>query len=283
MRIIWYEHTFQDATDYLDLVLTGDWHLGTACCKKSCIRRAVQRVVDNPKNTRAILMGDLGDYICYKDKRFEPGVLDKDMPANVDVCKWTRDMVLDYVQPLEGQTIACLTGNHELTALKDTHENPMDIVAYKLNAVHLGYSGIIKLRCMKPPGFPRKVLEIFVHHGTGSARTEGAKINKVHAFGDHYEADIYAMGHVHSLYTGMKPILYASDSRRPVLVDKNRHFILTGSALRAHLPCEQESSAVTYVEQAAYPPVPLGWVELRIWPWGGENKQPRIESTEVKG
>lgn len=268
------------ATDYVDVVFHGDWHLGTSCCHIGCIKSMINRVAEAP-DAKLILMGDLGDFIMYKDKRFSAAILDPRMSISTNILDWTKQQIKELLSPLADQNklIAMLTGNHEETAFRDFHQNPIDIIADHMHTVNLGYSGFVKL-CFK---YMRrsKVVDIYLNHGRGNARTDGGKINTVHAYANQYNANIYAMGHVHKVHSDFVPTLSASNGNNPILVADNKYFLLTGSALKAHLPGTLASSCSTYVERASFPPVALGWVELRIWPWGGKNGGLKIESRDV--
>jgi len=276
MRII--TKQFPPAEEY-KLSFLGDWHLGTAACDESYIQSSIAKIAEEP-NHYIIGMGDYGDFIHTRDKRYNEDVISRELLAADNLFTWQVEKITGFFEPVRDRVLCLLTGNHELTGKKFYYTNPVDVVSYNLEVPHLGYSGFVRLKFTEHT--MRRVITVFVHHGYGAGRTSGAKINKVHAFAQDYDADIYAMGHVHEVHSSTKPILGVSRNGKR-LVAKNKHFLITGSALKAHLPDRLDSSGTTYVEQAAFPPVAIGHVEVSIRPFAGKYNEPEIRATEVLG
>ena len=255
----------------------GDWHLGAASCDEKYIQNAILTIALDPDHY-VVGMGDYGEFIHTRDKRYNEEVISKEVLASNNLFEWQVNRAVRYFKPVKERLLYLLTGNHALTAKKFYYTNPVNRIASLLGTESPGYSAFIRLTFKL--GKATRLITIFTHHGVGGGRKIGGKVNKVVEFALDHKADIYAMGHVHEAHTHIIPLMDTTAfSNR--LVGKNRFFLLTGSALKAYLPEGQKG--VTYVERAAYHPVAIGHVEVRITPFVGKHKEPRIEAVEILG
>jgi hypothetical protein len=124
---------------------------------------------------------------------------------------------------------------------------------------------------MRKSGHPRIVencmselssqtFRIYGHHGSGGAATPGGKLNRLLRFMNDFDADIYAIGHVHDVVVKSWPRIGANNACDK-LIEIPRIGIVTGSYLRTYT-----QGSTGYGEVKGYSPVPLGAVAVEIEP-----------------
>ena len=148
-----------------------------------------------------------------------------------------------------------------------------------MGAPCLGYcafSDISFLRCPSVPAptlvraFHESVMDdtkcstyrvrFFLHHGAGASRTEGGKLNRLIAFMERFDADVYFSAHCHDQVAKRVAILTASPDCTK-LQEKSRLGIITGTYLRTY-----HQGSCTYGEVKGYLPVPLGARYVKVKP-----------------
>jgi hypothetical protein len=87
-----------------------------------------------------------------------------------------------------------------------------------------------------------------------------------------FEADVYAMGHVHELAFTTTQKLYVD--RKLHIAEKIQYYILTGGFLRGYCP-----NSTSYIEKKMLRPTRLGSAKISITPF--HNNSFRIEPGEV--
>ena len=261
----------------------ADIHLGNRACAKDQLQADIDFVRDDPYSLWW-LVGDYADFISYKDSRFDPEMVDREIEVEhlVSMGIYLTGKLLALFAPIKDKAIAAGYGNHELRYLRDNEQMELHNQLCK----HLGvpsfrYSGFFDLyfefaaglkkpqiiRNPEPARIMRKGqrrLRVFSHHGAGAAATPGGKINTlqraVNMIGD---ADLVVMGHLHEqIARGV--IRLTTDPLCRTIQHKAVLALMTGSYLRTY--CQ---GVTGYGEVKLYPPSVLGVARATFRPEDG--------------
>ena len=266
--------------DVWPLYTLGDCHLGNVGCSVEHLGADVERVRANPL-ARVILMGDLADYIGQTDKRWDaatitPGARVKDL---ADWGMYLSKLVVKTFKPIAGQIIGALSGNHEATFQARQAQQCHAWTCQELGIRDLGYSCFLDLCFRRSVGAkkrPARRYRLFAHHGAGAAATAGGKINRLVAFMNSMEADIYLVGHVHEKDVKRTETLAANDLCE-ALTSRKKLGLFTGTYLRTY----HEGTNAGYGERAGYRPVALGCSVVEFQPFGHDWEH-RAESVSAR-
>lgn len=267
MEIIDYEITYKSKRDKINLIGLGDIHLGHAGCDKQKLAQVIDYIKNN-QNCYWIGMGDYAECINITDKRFDAGSVDPEFRVSdlSDLVSKEYREIKKLLNPIKDKCIAILCGNHEETIrLKHSRDIALDL-ARELKVrpkqrLYLGYSGFIRLK-LKRVGVKGKhhslIYLIYVHHGWGSARTSGAKVNRLDNFTRGFDADLVMIAHEHKKVIA-PPITMLSVPLRGErkLVERKRLAVMTGGFLRGY-----QQGTQSYVERKGYNPSDLGIVKV---------------------
>jgi hypothetical protein len=77
---------------------------------------------------------------------------------------------------------------------------------------------------------------IYASHGFGSAKTDGAALNRLVAQSEGFDADVYLMGHVHRKACNDTDILKITTKQEPRLIEHKKLFGVTGTFLKCYEP-----------------------------------------------
>ncbi len=243
----------------------GDVHLGAKHCDEEKFQTTIDRIARDP-NALVFLMGDLGDFIGTRDKRFEMGLV-ADWIDRGDVVGSQILELQTRLAPIEKKVIGVLDGNHEQKVLKESSLRIKGQLLVRFPKwVDLGYSALVRI------GFERKSSKghghgvhpptLFLHHGWGGGRTY-ADVNHFFPLFAHYAADWFILGHTHKRYAG-DAVLMAID-RMGKLVERRRLWGRSGTFLKTAM-----QGLAGYGEEAGYPPVWRGALMIRYIPETGE-------------
>jgi hypothetical protein len=173
------------------ILLVGDAHLGSLTFKEKLFKRVIEYIRTHP-NVRVIFMGDLFEGLTIDDKRYQRDRIKIHEPLG-------QLMVMkDILEPIKGQIVCILEGNHEHTLRKFGN---LSETLSKMLGVGYGTSvAVVRVQ---------NSFDIFVAHGSGSMRhsANDPKVLKVHQL-DYLKKKlkhrwgsslIMACGHYHKL------------------------------------------------------------------------------------
>jgi hypothetical protein len=231
------------------LYCLGDIHAGTVHCVEDKVKAKVQEIAQN-KNAMWIGMGDYGEWITPKDKRFDPNqcaIADWVEPDNIgeSQTKW----IVDLFSPIKDKCIGLLYGNHEDSIRVYNHENVQKNICERLGVDNLGYSAFIRMIFTRGQG--HYVATGAFTHGAGCAITEGAKINSLTRFMKSTEADIYGYAHLHDYIPKSFSRLVVNDKGN--IKSKVAIGAITGSWFRTYT----QGVIASYGERKCYPPTEI--------------------------
>ena len=248
------------------LYAIGDCHIGNAGCAIEKLREDVERAHDD-KDSVVLLMGDLADYIGPDDnKRWDPSTITPDVPVK-KLAQWGQylaECVVNVFRPLKGKIIGSLYGNHEHQFMRRAAAEQLhNWVCTELGTRNLGYCCFFNLSFRRGTDqIATRSYRVFAHHGAGSARTAGGKMNRLVSFMLTNEADVYLVGHLHERDVKRIDTL-ATDKDCKEIKSRKRLGVFTGTYLRTY----NQGPESGYGERAGYVPVPLGCSVIEFNPW----------------
>ena len=271
-------------SDEIRLWNFADLHHGNRGVAHDKLKADIQRVKDDPYSF-FMLGGDMIEAIGYRDKRFDPEILDEAIPAKDLGALGVRLMsdVRDMFKPVAHKCIGVMDGNHETVyQIATEQQHLVHWLCVELGVPYMGYSCFFDLvfvrksRVSAPTlllntGKPHKLLSnvgdlhcwsvrFFAHHGAGYAQTPGGKLNKLIQFMDYFQADVTFIAHIHD-QEAKRLVRLRADDKCEHLVDIPQLGIVTGSYLRTYA-----EGPAGYGEKKGYRPVPLGAVAAKFTP-----------------
>jgi len=257
-------------SDAVRIMPLGDIHIGAKACDEKLFRQSVKYIKDN--NLYWIGMGDYCDFINKKDPRFDLASLADwiQRPELADLAKAQRNRFLDIVRPIASRCLGLIAGNHEGTIYKHYERDIYsDIVTGVKEAggfkdddrLALGYSGWIRLQFgRKGSKQDRRTIMVNLHHGFVGGKLAGAKALNMQRWLWSHEADIVIFGHSHNTGTQREAVERVNKVNEIVTVDRVGCY--AGTYLRTTV-----EGATTYSEIKGYFPLPMGGVEIYLYPY----------------
>lgn len=271
MKVVTRDINIDSRSDVIKITPIGDVHIGGKDCDKKLLEQTVAKIAAD-QHHYWIGMGDFGEFINFRDKRFDPHELDPEMQLRdlADLPKVQSDMIARRLYPIRDRCLGLLCGNHEETIRlrhdQDIHWNLCNAMfepenAWGLqsaNGLDLGYSAFVRLRVCRAGGGKTPIL-IYAHHGAGGGRKSGSKINRLEDASQFFhEADIYLMGHVHDRAAWVKPALSVA-AKSDTIVQKWRAFGITGTYKKTY-----QQDGMGYGEKMMLPPTALGVITFTV-------------------
>jgi len=259
--------------------------MGNRACAIEKFKKDVREIKKDPYSFW-IGIGDMADFISPKDPRFDASCIDDKMLKASEMGSMGYQLirqVRDIVKPVAHKCLGMGTGNHEYRYMREQDQQQLHHwLCTSLQVPDLEYSSFMDLSFVKIKGRGKPELKpiswsrfkaskthnlsnvqtfrLFTHHGAGSANTPGGKLNRLKQFMNGFDADIYAIAHVHG-QTVLVDTTIAADATCKNLVDKVKIGIITGAYFRTY-----NQGATTYAEIKGYMPSTLGAVQLTIQP-----------------
>lgn len=183
-------------------------HIGHPNFNKKVLKSAIRKVLPK-KNHYVILMGDH----IEASTKYSIGWDTQNMLVNKQIKEFIK-----YFKPLAetGRIIGILDGNHEKRITRITQINITELIANVLDIEYFGYSKIFNFE-----GY-----EVYATHGAGAATTVTGRDRVFQKMIKIFDADIYLVGHYHSLFRTIKTTYYNSNE----LNNRERYCIMTGSS-----------------------------------------------------
>lgn len=244
------KHEYSNRNSQYNLVIFSDTHYGNIAVDKPRLRKQIQWA---KHYADAILLGgDYCEHINPRDRRFEWATIDRQLATPDE----QYQAIVKEFDPVSDLIISVGDGNHDMdTHSANGHNYVKKDMSEYWDTVYGHYSTYVKLRFNR--GKHRTLYNLYWHHGKTGARTKGGKLNKVMTMEKIFDADIYAMSHVHDLDFVNRIGLWVDDNWN--IRERQRYFTLTGGFLKGY-----EWGASNYVERGMYAPTSLGGVVISI-------------------
>jgi hypothetical protein len=160
----------------------------------------------------------------------------------------------------QGRLIGLLDGNHY--GLFSDGTTTTQRMCQLLECKYLGANAFIRLAFVNKPLRANNTVDVWAHHGKGSARLTGGSLNRVEQMLETAEADICLMGHDHRKSVALKSRLKLQGSGDSLRLSRRKILIgRTGSFLRGYEPDE-----ASYVVDACLNPTELGVIKIELTP-----------------
>lgn len=253
-------------THKIDLYALGDFHLGSRNCAEKSIEKAVEIIRKN-KNARFILTGDLAEFVPPAgDKRYDIENIAEEYRSNPIEKQLIR--LKELLSPIKDKCIGYVDGNHESVLSRKVGYNIARSFARDvLGTEYLGFASLTKLKFKGG-----KTVDIFITHGTGSAKTLRGRKKSLWKLRNIAKADLYMQGHLHDLIVtdDIERRENANENVSGVLINKDAkiawlkperkpYYVMTSSFYRTYT-----EGTTSYAERAGYPPLKIGMVEIKL-------------------
>lgn len=294
MKVVTRHIKLEGRADTPKITPLGDVHYGGRDCDMKLLKQCVAKIAGD-KSHYWIGMGDLGEFINMKDKRFDADEIEPSLlPRIGKLAQAQSEDIIEILSPIKDRCLGLLCGNHEETirlryehdihshtcaGLYD-HESKMGIVSP--SDLDLGYSAFIRLKFGRTESLDSragkkvqrwKQFVIYAHHGAGGGRKKGSKVNRLEDItGTFADCDLYVMGHVHDKMTWVTPSLHIAE-RDDVIRERWRAFGITGTFKRTY---QQDGRG--YGEKMMYPATALGVISFIVTPFPSDEKGTRIDT-----
>jgi predicted phosphodiesterase len=231
-------------SDLSEIVLfpLGDLHIGSPHFERKILEKYL-KIVENTKNARIILMGDLAE-VSTKTS-VGAGVYEQDQNGQQQMM-----LAKSILYPYRDIIDCIVGGNHEERIRKDSG---FDLSLYfaqlmGLEEKYANYQGVVAYN------FYGRTFTVSVWHGAGGGSTPGGAMNRLVKQSNTILADIYLMGHVHQRQAYSKQV-FVPDTKNDKVDMVQQYFVVTGSALT------YENS---YAEMAGFSPSNTGFPKIEL-------------------
>ncbi len=239
-----------------------DSHLGARESAESALIRKVSECASLERLGLALGGGDWLDCITHNDKRFSMNGL-ASWVSKSNIVESQRQRAKEIYTPIREQLLGVGTGNH-CEQIHLFHDNDVARnIASDLNVPYAGYQTFYLLKFKRGGKFTHTV-KIHAWHGAGAAQTEGARLSRLTRLVNDIEADIYLMGHLHTITTYTPDRLTVENGRvRSIRLAA----AICGSWLKTYNQAKNgDIQDPTYGEQKGYKPSRIGMPVIKIIP-----------------
>ena len=248
MEVIDIEVPYKRSTSEFHLYCLGDIHAGTIHCVEEHVKRKVQEIKAD-ENAMWIGMGDYGDFITPKDKRWDSSSKQiADWVKQNDIGESVRDWLVDLFTPIKHKCVGLLYGNHEVSYSKQEDNQVFQHICKDLELPNLGYSCFVRLHFQRDKSQERHLTTGCFTHGSGNAITEGAKLNNLMRFMKSFKADFYGYAHIHDYIPKSFTRLNVADN------GKITNDVAIGATTGCWFRTYTQGTNASYGEQKVYPP-----------------------------
>ncbi len=224
----------------LQLIFFGDQHIGSKDSDMVAIKKQIEWI-KNTKNTMAVLMGDTVN--CALKRSVGAGSFDDTLNPEQQI-----DTAIEILTPIKDKIIGIHNGNHGSRMYNETSMSPEKMIAHAVGVPYLGDTCFHYIRLGKITYI------VFTAHGSSGSITPGGSLNSCMKYANYANADIFAMGHTHSL-ADYSQVFYDVSLKDKTIITKKRHFILTGGYLKWK---------GSYAESKNYSPLKIGCAKATI-------------------
>lgn len=248
----------------LKIMVLSDVHVGSVNCDYRMFERTVSLI---ERVDYVLLNGDLGDCIhAYPlEQRFRMDMIDPQRSTPQEQFQYLHDAFQSYI----GKFILITDGNHEEKWSRRAGFDISRMLAGMLKAEYsYGFLGNIIFNFRGRGNGMKRIFEISMSHGKGSAKTEAGRVRSLISLASSFPyADIYLMGHYHEL--GKVQTSTELDDKRKPLTSTHKYFAFTGGFLRGYVPGRR-----SYIE--GLKPTTIGALLILVTPFPSERKMPPI-------
>jgi len=224
MKVI--KHNLGGEFKEINILPLADLHLGDIHADYKRIQSWISYIRDT-ENTFCILNGDLMDAAIASSIGDTYGASLQPMEQLKECAK--------IFEPIKDKILAVLPGNHELRIYKSDGLDLTEVMCSQLGIAerYSPTSALLFIRLGKDTGHNHNRLityTVYCVHGSGSGRTEGAKVNRLTQLASILDADVYIHSHVHTPAI-VKNAYYRVSTTNCSVMKVDKLFVNTASAL----------------------------------------------------
>ena len=250
-----------------------DPHLGAIESAEKQLISKVNECANRGRLGLALGGGDWHDCITSKDNRWRTNGI-ANWVEKRNIIDSQRRRAKEIFSPLveQGQLIGIGTGNHEEEIHRRHDDDIIRNLCRDLNVPYAGYQCFYVLKFIRADRLTHSLV-IHSWHGAGSAQSEGARLMRLMRLVNDIQADIYLMGHLHTMTSYTPDRLVVRNGR---VKSVKLAATICGSWLKTYYqPKAGEIQDPTYGEEKGYKPSRLGMPIIRITPdnYNNPNEQ----------
>jgi hypothetical protein len=197
-------------------------------------------------------MGDYCDCVTKNDKRWDISGLAEWVDKG-DVIESQRKWFVNIFKPIATKCVGLLEGNHEVSIRLSHQDDFYSHICDDLGVPRLGYSCFLDLIFNRKGAQGTTQFRGRLEHGSGWAQTDGSKLNRLKRGMRGFEADFYAMGHLHDIKIDVSSPILTVD-RMGKIISKVRCAAMTGCWFKTY----EQGQRASYGEQKGFDPTPIG-------------------------
>ena len=222
--------------DSIELHTFSDWHIGDKFCAMDKIRTEIE-YVKLKENAYVILNGDLLNNATKASV--------SDSYAEQLTPMEQINLAVELLSPIKDKILIATTGNHEARTYRADGIDLTAIIMKQLGLadryvreggllfIKVGEYNRAKNHCntQRPSVRTQVLYSIYITHGSGGGRKEGAKAIRLADMASICDADIYVHSHTH-LPMIMKEAMYRTDMSNCSIKKVDKLFVNTAAKLR---------------------------------------------------
>ena len=190
-----------------ELIPIFDIHFGTVFHNEHLFNKIVKYIQEN-ENAYWFCGGDICEFICIDDKRFDFNSLEKSFKRNAErILTYSVEYATEKLKPIAHKCLFMISGNHDTKYKGKFGFDPISSICQNLNITNYtdSYEALVKIL------FKHKrvdAINLYVHHGHGYSKVRsGTLLNILEDAMTSFDADIYIAGHSHQLVFTYKNFL----------------------------------------------------------------------------
>lgn len=196
----------------------GDTHLGSSDCDEELLERDIATIAKDDA-ARVILVGDI---FQYDTKTSKGDVYHQKYPPSQQ-----KKRARSLFEPIAHKSLAAMGGNHDEGRTQED-ATPVEDLCEWLGIPYCDTEMFLKIPVGQGRNGKPCVYTLFATHGWTSSRTMGAKANALHNLRDIALADIYGIGHTHTMMA-FPDTYYVPDLRNNNVLEVTMKFVNFGS------------------------------------------------------
>ncbi len=207
---------------YAELMLIGDVHVGSPQCDVARFEAQLEYCLSNDRPI--YLMGDMVE----ASTRYSvgSGVYEQaktPFPTIQDQFDYLHEKLAPLAQ--KGLIMGALSGNHEFRVYKETGYDAMKTLCRELKIAYMGDAGWNWFQVGS------ETYTMYALHGATGSRYIYTKLKALVDISHSFDADILAMGHVHSCADTYQ-LVQQYDKARKTIIERKKLLVITGHYLK---------------------------------------------------
>ena len=191
----------------------GDFHYGSKQCNEEKLKEEIERIKKD--NCKVILMGD--EINVGTKHSVGGGVWDDKIDIQTQF-----EEIADLLLPIKDKILGIHSSNH---LQRIYNETSLDLTKQLAKILGISYFGFGVFHHLTLNG---RTYILYSTHGSSGAVLPYTKIKAAVNLATHNQADLIAMGHLHSLES-LTINYHAVNLKDKTLEERKRYFVLTGS------------------------------------------------------